>query len=69
MANVTFEMLGFLMLNEDFFVIKLTITVPGRKHKYFFYGEILTLEIQGKFKAYQHQGLLCFFFFRPILNV
>ena len=32
MANVTFKMLGFLMLNEDFFVVKLTITVPG-KHK------------------------------------
>lgn len=28
MANVTFKMLGFLMLNEDFLVVKLTITVP-----------------------------------------
>jgi len=28
MANVTLEMLGFLMLNKNFLVIELTIAIP-----------------------------------------
>lgn len=29
MANVTFEMLGLLVLNEDLLVVEFTVAIPG----------------------------------------
>jgi hypothetical protein len=31
MANMTLKMLGFLVLNQDFLVIKLTIAIPKKE--------------------------------------
>ena len=62
MADVTFEMLGFLVLNQDFFIVKFTVAIPEK-------GILLeNIKIVLKF-AYQHQGLLCFFFFLPIFLI
>ena len=62
-TDVTLEVLGFLMLNQNLLIIKLSVTIPR-------ICITLVLSYNPHHKTtHQHQGLDCFFFFLPILSV
>lgn len=66
-THVTLEVLGLLMLDEDFVVLEVPVAVPARrkmiKKKVFKHSN----QSQTKFEiSYQHQGFSTFFFLRPI---
>lgn len=65
MADMTFEMFRFLMLDQDLLIVELTITVPNDKIVI-----INSVDLNQSFMSatYQHHGLDGFFFFRPIID-
>ena len=62
-TDVTLEVLGFLMLNQNLLIIELSVTIPR-----------ICITLVSSYNphhktTHQHQGLDCFFFFLPILSV